>query len=212
MDQDAVSFITLRKRSDTLIRKTLNIPKENWKRRKLDIPKRKNKKISVFEETVQLKGCSNKFRQIIIKDHGRANPTFIITNNADLKLIDVLKVYAKRWHIENKIAELVAFFNLNALSSPLMIRIHFDILWTIIADTLYYRFAQDLRRFEDNLAPTIFKKFINMPGRIKYDGNMITVKIRKRAHTPILKGITKLKEIHKIPWLQNTPLKIEWTN
>lgn len=212
LDQDGVRFITLRKRSDTLIRKTLNIPKENWKRRKLDIPKRKNKKISVFEETVQLKGCSNKFRQIIIKDHGRANPTFIITNNADLKLIDVLKVYAKRWHIENKIAELVAFFNLNALSSPLMIRIHFDILWTIIADTLYYRFAQDLRRFEDNLAPTIFKKFINMPGRIKYDGNMITVKIRKRAHTPILKGITKLKEIHKIPWLQNTPLKIEWTN
>jgi hypothetical protein len=83
---------------------------------------------------------------------------------------------------------------------------------TIIADTLYNRFAQDLRRFEDNLAPTIFKKFINMPGKIKYEGNMITVKIRKRAHTPILKGIAKLNEIHKIPWLQNTQLKIEWTN
>ncbi len=35
-----------------------------------------------------------------------------------------------------------------------MIRIHFDILWTMIADTLYHRFAQDLRRFEDNIAPT----------------------------------------------------------
>ena len=30
--------------------------------------------------------------------------------------------------IENKLSELVAFFNLNALSSPVMIRIHFDIL------------------------------------------------------------------------------------
>ena len=165
-----------------------------------------------YEETIRLKGCDNEFRQIIIKDYGRINPTYIITNNFDLKLIDVLKVYAKRWHIENKIAELVSFFNMNCLSSPLMIRIHFDMLLTIIADTLYSRFAQDLRRFEDNLAPTIFKKFINMPGKIKYDGNMITVKIRKRAHTPILKGITKLNEIHKIPWLQNTLLKIEWTN
>ena len=212
LDQDGILFITLRKRSDTLINNTLKIPKEKWKRCKLDIPKRKNKNVSVFEETVQLKGCSSKFRQIIIKDHGRVNPTYIITNNTDLKLIDVLKVYAKRWRIENKIAELVAFFNLNSLSSPLMIRIHFDMLWTIIADTLYNRFSQDLRRFEDNRAPTIFKKFINMPGRIKYDGNMITVKIRKRAHTPILKSVAKLNEIHEIPWLNNTPLKIEWTN
>jgi hemerythrin-like metal-binding protein len=31
----------------------------------------------------------------------------------------------------------------------------------MIADTLYHRFAQDLRRFEGNIAPTIFRKFIN---------------------------------------------------
>ncbi len=49
--------------------------------------------------------------------------------------------------LDHKIAEMVSFFNLNALSSPLMIRIHFDVLWTMIADTLYRRFAQDLRRF-----------------------------------------------------------------
>lgn len=212
LDQDGIRFITLRKRSDTLIRNTLEIPKDNWKKHKLDIPKRKNKKVNVFEEIVKLKDCENEFRQIIIKDHGRLNPTYIITNNHDLKLIEVLKVYAKRWHIENKIAELVAFFNLNSLSSPLMIRIHFDLLWTQIADTLYHRFSQDLRRFEDNRAPTIFKKFINMPGRIKYDGDMITIKIRKRAHTPILKGVDKLNKIHNIPWLNNIPMKIEWTN
>jgi len=29
---------------------------------------------------------------------------------------DILEVYAKRWSVENKLAELVAFFNLNALS------------------------------------------------------------------------------------------------
>jgi len=86
--------------------------------------------------------------------------TFIITNNKDLPMKDILEVYARRWRIENKLAELVAFFNLNALSSPIMIRIHFDILWTLIADTLYRRFAQDLRRFETNIAPTIFRKFI----------------------------------------------------
>ena len=60
------------------------------------------------------------FRQIIIKGHGRSPPT--ITNNWELKLTEVLEVSAKRWHIENKIGELVSFFNINALSSPLMDR------------------------------------------------------------------------------------------
>ena len=74
----------------------------------------------------------------------------------------VLEVYAKRWRVENKLSEMVSFFNLNALSSPIMIRIHFDILWTMIADTFYHRLAYDLRRFEKNIAPTIFKKFIDI--------------------------------------------------
>ena len=41
---------------------------------------------------------------------------------------------------------------------------------------------------------------------------MKTFKLRKIAHTPILKGIARLNEMYKIPWKQNTKLKIEWTN
>ncbi len=106
---------------------------------------------------------------------------------------------------------MVAFFNLNALSSPIMIRIHFDILWTMIADTLYHRLAQDLRRFENNLAPTIFKKFIDMPGRVVYDGDKFFVKIRKRAHTPILKEVEKLKDPFHVLWLDGRSIEIIWT-
>ena len=212
LDQDDITFITLRKKCDKLISKTAEIPKADWTKHKIDIPKRKHKKVSVYEEKMKLKGCKNEFRQIIVKDHGRVNPTFIITNDPDIKIAEILTVYAKRWHIENKLGELVAFFNLNALSSPLMIRIHFDILWTMIADTLYHRFALDLRRFEKVLAPTLFKKFINMPGKVKYDGTMITVSIRKRAHTPILKSVDKLNKIIHVPWLNNIPLRIEWTS
>ncbi|GAF94640.1 unnamed protein product, partial [marine sediment metagenome] len=127
------------------------------------------------------------------------------------KLIDVLEVYAKRWHIENKISELVAFFNINALSSPIMIRIHFDLFWTVIADTLYHRLAQDLPRFEKCQAKTIFKKFINFPGQMEFDGEKFVIKIRKRAHTPILLGVDKLTKPFEIPWLNNLPLEIQWT-
>lgn len=211
LEDDKIKFITLRKRYARLIKDTLDLPPNEWKKIHLSIPKRKYKNVSVHESEVKLKGCSNTFRQITVKDHGRNKPTFIISNNKDLPMKDILEVYARRWRIENKLAELVAFFNLNALSSPIMIRIHFDILWTLIADTLYRRFAQDLRRFETNIAPTIFRKFIDMPGRVVYDGNKFAIKIRKRAHTPVLKEVEKLQKPFKVPWLSGKIVEIVWT-
>ena len=163
------------------------------------------------ESEVNLKGCEKAFLQIVVKDCGRGKPAFILTNNSQLEQKDILEVYAWRWRVENKIAEMVAFFNLNALSSPIMVRIHFDILWTIIADTLYHVFAADLRRFEKNLAPGIFRKFVDFPGKVAYDGNMFTVKIRKRAHTPILKSVDKLKDPFAVPWLDGKKIRIKWT-
>lgn len=208
---DNIQFITLRKRNKKMIHWCDTIEEKKWQKCKINIPKRKYSTVKVYESEVNLSKCKNTFRQVVIKDHGRQQPTFIITSNQELSLSRILEVYAKRWRIENKIAEMVSFFNLNALSSSLMIRIHFDILWTVIANTIYLRFAQDLRRFEKHLAPSIFRKFINMPGVVSYDGNKITVKIRKRAHTPILMGVDKLKKIFHVPWLNNLPLEIVWT-
>jgi transposase len=208
---DSVKFITLRKRHASLIESTLQLPEKDWQKVYVAIPKRKYKRVSVMESEVKLKGCKNTFRQIAVKNHGRSKPTFILTNNWDLPLKEILEVYAKRWRVENKLAELITFFNLNALSSPLMIRIHFDVLWTIIADTLYHRFAQDLRRFEKALAPQLFRKFIDMPGRVIYDENKFQIKIRKRAHTPILKEVGKLQAPIPVPWLGDRTIEIIWT-
>lgn len=207
---DNIRFITLRKRNKSLLEQTQRIPESDWKKVRLNIPKRKHKACCVYESTITLPKCQTAFRQIIIKNHGRAEPTFVITNNHELPLKEILVVYAKRWHIENKIAELVSFFNLNALSSPLMVRIHFDLLWTIIADTLYHRFAQDLPRFEHLRADTLFRKFIDMPGKVHYDGQQFVVKIRKRACTPVLLELDMLKPC-TIPWLDNKTVTIQWT-
>ena len=211
LKKENIKFITLRKRHAKLVEDTLAVPEDDWIKVELSIPKRKYNKVSVYESEVHLKGCKNTFRQIAIKDNGRNTPTFILTDHDEMKIKDILEVYAKRWRIENKFGEMVMFFNLNALSSPIMIRIHFDILWTMIADTLYHLFKKDLRRFEDNLAPQIFNKFVNMPGKVIYNGEKFVVKIRKRSHTPILMGVKKLQNPFPVPWLDNKTVEIEWT-
>jgi len=211
LNRDKIRYITLRKRNKKLIKETLDIEEKKWKSIRLSIPKRKYKQCRIYESQVVLKEGCLPVRQIIIKDHGRAEPTYVVTNNMELKIKEVLEVYAKRWRIENKLGELVAFFNLNALSSSLMVRIHFDILWTLIADTLYHGFAQDLPRFEHERANTIFKRFINMPGKVIYDGKEFIIKIRKRAHTPILIRLKSLSDGVKVPWLDNKIIRIQWT-
>ena len=211
LDENTIKFITLRKRSKRLIDETLKIPENDWEKVYLPIPKRKHKHVKVHQNRVSLIEGKKAFRQLIIKGHGRAEPTYIISNNEKMNNKELLTIYAKRWHIEIKLDELVKFFSLNALSSPIMIRIHFDLLWTVVADTLYHLFAKDLKRFEKSGAEKIFKQFVDMPGHIVYDGESFTVKIRKRATTPIMMGVEKLNKDIIVPWLDDKPLRIVWT-
>ena len=211
LDTMDVKFITLRQRGAKLAAQTQAIPDDQWQKVKLPIPKRKYQNFLAHESEVSLKKCPKPLRQIIMKNHGRNEPTYVVTNNRDLRLTDILTVYARRWRIENKLSELVDFFSLNALSSPIMVRIHFDLILSIVADFLYHRFAKDLPRFEKHLAPDIFRSFVDMPGIVRYDGHTFEVRIRKRAHTPILLGVEKFHHPINLPWLDGKPLNIVFT-
>jgi len=169
------------------------LPDEVWQRFSLPVPKRKRQAFLAHQSEITLRGWHKPLQQIIVKDHRRASPTCVITNNRQMKLVEALTVYARRSRIENKLAELVNFFNINALSSPIMVRIHFDLLLSVVGSFLYHRLAQDLPRFEKTLAPEIFRRFVDMPGTARYDGQNFLLAVRKRAHTPILLGLEKLR-------------------
>src|SRR3989338_4163215 len=110
-----------------------------------------------------------------MKGNGREEPAFFITNDFKSSAKETILQYSKRWRVENSIEEAVSFFNLNALSSPILIKIHFDMLLTMIADTLYYHLAQSLKGFENCNAERIFRHFVDMPAKIKIEGDEIHV-------------------------------------
>ena len=205
-----IKFITLRRRGAKLVENAFSIPSEKWKKIKLDIPKRKYSKFKVFEHTTHLRNKGAPVREIIIKDHGRVKPTFLVTNNFDFPIETCVELYARRWRIENKIAELVKFFSLNALSSPIMIRIYMDVMLTMVADSCYRLFARDINRFEDATPQTIFSKFVDTPGTISISSNEIVVTLRKNAHAPILISNPVFKKSYQIPWLNNINVKYVW--
>jgi len=210
LDNRKIKFITLRRRGKKLIEDANNIPEKDWIKVDLKKEKRKFNKFKMYESEITLPRTNFKVRQVIFKDHGRQVPTFLVTNNRDVELETLALHYANRWLIENKFSELVDFFNLNALSSPFMIRIYFDVVLTVVADTLYRLLAKDLKRFEDCTPKTIFADFINCRCIGEVVGDEIIIKMKKKATTPIFKSNDVFQKSYAIPWLGNKRLRFDW--
>jgi transposase len=191
-----VKFITLRRRGKNLIEQIDRL--DGWKRIQILHSKRKYPRVQVHESFIELRGYKGQVRQVIMRGNGRDKPAFLITNDFDMPLELLVGNYARRWRVENGISEAVKFFHLNALSSPIVTKIHFDIALTMIADTLYTMLARKLRGFEDCDAPKLYRHFVRGKGMIEVDGHTVSVTYPRRAHNPILR---------KVPW-ENLPLRL----
>lgn len=186
-DKHHVKFITLRRRGKNLVDNVDKI--DHWQRIHIPHAKRKYANLQVHESLIRLRDYEGDVRQVIVRGNGREKPSFLITNDFDMSLDLLVGHYARRWRVENGIAEAVKFFHLNALSSPIVVKIHFDISLTMIADTLYTMLAKKLRGFEDCDAPTLYRHFVRGKGIIEVDGRTINVVYPRRAHNPILRQV-----------------------
>ena len=208
LNQQGVKFITLRRRGHKLIAELDKIA--SWKRIIIANEKRKYQNPLVYESQIPLRDYDGRVRQIIMRGNGREKPAFIITNDQEAAVELLVGNYARRWRVENGIAEAVKFFHLNALSSPILIKVHFDIVMTMIADTLYSRLAQNLRGFETCDAPKLYRDFVKGKGEVAVKGGQICVTYPRRAHNPILRAAPWQRLPQKIPWLNDAPISFHF--
>jgi hypothetical protein len=204
LNRQGIKFITLRRRGEQLINNVDSI--QDWKRIHIPHPKRKFPDPLVHESTTQLRNYEGLVRQVIVRGNGREKPTFLITNDLELPLELLVGNYARRWRVETGIAEAVKFFHLNALSSSILIKVHFDVCMTMIADTLYSMLARKLRGFEQCDAQTIYRHFIQGKGTVTVKPGEIAVAYPRRAHNPILRGVPWQKLPTQHPCYPNAKL------
>jgi len=203
-----IRFITLRRRGKKLIEKLDEL--SPWKKIHIPHDKRKYPDPYIHESFVALKGYEGQLRQIIIRGNGREEPAFLITNDRTALAELVVSDYARRWRVENVISEAVKFFNLNALSSPILVKVHFDVLTTMIADTLYSMLAQKLRGFEQCDAQKIYRHFVRGKADVKITGGEVQVTYPRKAHNPILRDVPWQRLPQTISWLDGAKLKLKF--
>ena len=203
-----VKFITLRRRGKNLIENLDSVGP--WKRIHIPHAKRKYRTPRVYESMVDLDGYEGRLRQVAMRGNGHSKPTFLISNDTISPVERIVSDYARRWRVENVISEAVKFFNLNALSSPILTKVHFDVIMTMVADTLYSMLAGKLRGFEDCDASKIYRHFIKGKGQVNLSSDRLIVTFPRRAHNPILRNTPWHRMPTKISWLGDVDLNLKF--
>ena len=135
LDALGIVFMTLRRRSPSLLAEVEQLPASAWRRVTLDVPARKYKTPRVFERPETLAGAT--FRQIFVRDLGHEEPTILLTNDPHSTHVKLVTRYAQRMLIENALSDAVRFFHMDALSSSVGLKVDFDMALLVVASGLY---------------------------------------------------------------------------
>jgi hypothetical protein len=209
LNAQGIKFITLRRRGKKLLDQVDDL--RPWSRITIANAKRKYPNPLVYESFTELKDYEGPIRQIIVRGNGREKPSFLISNDFNSPLELIVGDYARRWRVENVISEAVKFFHLNALSSPILVKVHFDVIMTMVADTLYNMLARKLRGFEQCDAPKIYRHFVKGKAKIRIRQGEITVTFPRKAHNPILRAAPWNRLPQSVSWLEGTNLNLRFS-
>jgi transposase len=197
LDQRGIGFITLRKRGKKLLSELAALPAERWQKVRLERPG-KQRDVTVSESTLGIEG--HRFRQIAVRGLGREQPTLFLTNQHQTKPKELIERYARRWGIENHLAEQIRAFHLDSLASQVPLSVDFDTTLTVLADAAYRRLARSLRAHAQATPETLYRHFIDTKGELHFAPAHVEVRLRRRTYTPTLLEAGYATRRIQVPW------------
>jgi hypothetical protein len=210
LDGRGVKFATLRMRSPSLVKRINSLAASDYKTVLLNRsgPYRRPK---VHEDpAVKLTSYPGTVRQLIVTGLGRDAPTVIITNDTGITTKALIGHYARRMTIEQRLAEIIQAFCADALSSAVNLNVDLDVVLCVLAQALTAAFRLRLPGNYAHATPdTLQRRFLDTPGEINSDGTGITVKINRRAYSPVLRHAS-LPADTSVPWWGGRQLHFEF--
>jgi len=209
LNQKGIDFITLRRRSQKMLKTIEQIPISAWRRVALQNVSQAYRRPRVLDEQVHLRDYEGPIRQLTIADLGHEEPTLLLTNQLRRSASTLIERYAKRMVIEHGIADGIDFFHMDALSSAVGMKITCDLQLTLMASSLYRLLgAQVGRGYEEAKGRHIFRDFIDAVGLITLTDDEIIVRYQKRAHNPLLIAAGFADTNVPVPWLGDKRLRL----
>ena len=111
--------------------------------------------------------------------------------------------------IEQRLAEIIRAFHADALSSAVNLNVDLDIMLCVLAQALLAALRARLPGYTGVTPDTLQRRFLETPGQIITTADAITVRLDRRAYTPILRqaGLPDTP----VPWWGNRTLHYQFT-
>ncbi len=211
LNQRPIQFITLRRRTRSMLAAIWSRPSSAWQRITLPALTRAFRTPKVLDQRIRLKGYEGELRQVTVIELGHEEPTILLTNNLKISCAALVTRYAQRMLIENGIADAVQFFPIDALSSLVGLRIDLDLQITLMASSLYHLLAEKvggLYRLAE--AKTLFHQRLEVSADVVIEESQVTVTLQQRADNPYLVASRLADQPTPMPWFGNKQLCIRF--
>lgn len=205
LDAAGIRFLTLRQRNPKLVERLTGVPDDEWRTIRLA---RHGPHPQVHEGEAAVRGCPVALRQLAVRGLGRDQPTLLITNERERQAKELLVRYRGRAVIEQRLAEAIRSFHLDALSSAVALNVDLDVTLTVWAAAAYDALRRRLRGYESAAPDTIWRRFVSTAGSVALGPEEIVVRLRSRAYSPVLRQ-SALPEV-QVPWWGDRRLRFEF--
>jgi hypothetical protein len=207
LDARGIKFLTLRMRSPALLEQINALTEREFKTITLNRPGKFNRP-KVHDSRARLTGYPGTVRQLIVTGLGRPAPTVIVTNNDQLPAKALIEHYARRMTIEERLAEIIRAFHADALSSTVNLNVDLDITLCVLAQALIAAFRNRLTGYQNVTPDVIQRRFLETPGTITTTKSSVTVRLDRRAYSPVLRT-ADLPDDTTVPWWGNRTLRYQ---
>ncbi len=211
INQRGVDYLTLRKRSATLLANLAAVPLSEWQHVRLNNVGRIYRTPRVLDQDIRISNCPQALRQLAIRDLGHEKPTLLLTNQQTTSVSQLVDRYARRMVIENAIADAIDFFHMDAVSASVPIKVDLDRQLTLISGNLYRLMAVRLGNGKQNAkSRTRFRDCIKAPADVTISEVRIVVRLGRGANNPFLLNADYNRNNIAVPWLQNDRLQVDF--
>lgn len=211
LNRMGIQFITIRRRSTKMVHAIHQEPLSAWRRIEIQGVSRIYKTPRILNQTIQLPGYHGSLRQVIVEDLGHEEPTILLTNQLHRPPAKLIERYAQRMIIENRIADGIDFFHMDALSPAVAMKVNCDLQLTLMASSLYRLLGLEIGNgYQTATSRHLFRDFVDATAQIVIQEKEIAVHFQKRAHNPLLLAAGINNTDVPIPWFGGKRLQLHF--
>jgi hypothetical protein len=210
LDERGISWLTLRVRTPKLIAGLRALPADAWTSVTIDRCSATSRRVRVIEDAAAtLSRYPRTVRQLAVTGLGHDEPTVLITNNRARTTKALIECYAGRMNIEQRLAEGIRSFHLDALSSAVNLNVDLDVVLSVLAGAVCAALRRRLPGYTNATPDTVQRRFLDTGGRIHTTTDRVTVRLNRRTYSPVLRQ-ADLAQATRIPWWGNRTLHFEF--